>query len=72
MFRINHMEPNNITFTNWVNQVLEHSLTKKNIKFGCKVINIWLFNPKVMDIKIQPLKMYIVPNINDQEMKMIT
>jgi hypothetical protein len=65
MFKINHMEPNNITFISWVNYVLEHSFTKKNIKFGCKAIGIWPFNPKVMDIKIQPLEMYILPNIND-------
>jgi hypothetical protein len=39
---------------------------KKKIKFGFKATCIWLFNPKAMDNKIQPSKIYILININNQ------
>jgi hypothetical protein len=41
-----------------------HFLTKKNIKVGFKAIGIWLFNPKAMDNKTQPSKIYIATSIN--------
>jgi hypothetical protein len=42
-----------------------HTLTKKNIKAGFKVTNIWPFNPKAIDNKIQLSKIYISTNINN-------
>jgi hypothetical protein len=41
-------------------------LTKIYIKSRFKAIGIWLFNPKTMDIKIQPSQIYITKLIKDQ------
>jgi hypothetical protein len=41
-------------------------LTQKNIKFGFKTTCIWLINPKVMDSKTRPSKVYTIAiNINN-------
>jgi hypothetical protein len=37
----------------------------KNIKFGFKTTWIWPLNPKVMDNKIRPLKVYTVANLKN-------
>ncbi len=42
-----------------------HILTKKNIKVGFKAIGIWPFNPKAMDNKTQPSKIYTTTSINN-------
>jgi hypothetical protein len=52
MSKNNHVELYKITLIGLVDQVLEQSLTNKNIKFGFKVIDIWPFNLKVMDSKV--------------------
>ncbi len=65
MSRSNHMEPNKITLVGWVDQAINQSLTKKNIKVGFKATCIWPFNPKAMDNKIQPSKIYTATNINN-------
>ncbi len=51
-FRNNHMEPIKITLAKWVNQALEQSLAKENIKSEFRVTCIWSFNSKAMDSKI--------------------
>jgi len=65
MSRNNHMEPNKIILVGCVDQAINQSLTKKNIKSGFKVIGIWPFNPKAMDSKIRPSKIYTITSIND-------
>ncbi len=57
------MEPNEITLVGWVDEALEQSLTKKNKN----QVQIQGYNPKVMDSKIQPLKIYITTSIHDQK-----
>jgi hypothetical protein len=37
----------------------------KNIKYGFKTTWIWPLNPKAMDNKIRPLKVYIVVNLKN-------
>jgi hypothetical protein len=39
---------------------------QKNIEYRFKALGIWLFNPKVMDTKKQPSKIYTTTNINNQ------
>jgi hypothetical protein len=46
MSRNNHMEPDKITLAGWVNQAINQSLIKRNIKVGFTVTNIWPFNPQ--------------------------
>jgi len=49
-----------------VDQALEQWLTQKNIKFKFKTTCIWLINPKVMERKIRPSKVYTIAiNINN-------
>jgi len=36
----NYIEPNKIILTKWVDQVLAHALTKRNIKFGFRALGI--------------------------------
>jgi hypothetical protein len=36
----NYIEPNKITLTKWVDQVLKHALTKRNIKSGFRAFDI--------------------------------
>jgi hypothetical protein len=59
------MEPNKITLVGWVNQALKKSLTKQNIKSGFRTIGIWPLNPKTMDNKIRPSKVYTITNMNN-------
>jgi hypothetical protein len=43
-------------------------LTQKNIKFGFKTTGIWPINPKAMDNKTRPSKVYIIViNINNSK-----
>jgi hypothetical protein len=42
-----------------VDKGLHQSLTKKNIMLGFKVIGIWQFNPKAMNVKIRSANVYI-------------
>ncbi len=65
MFRSNHMELDKITIVGWVNQAINQSFTKRNIKAGFTVTNSWPFNPKVMDNQIQPLEIYTITSINN-------
>jgi hypothetical protein len=43
------MEPNKITLVGWVDQTLNQSLTKQNIKYGFGATSTWFYNPKIMD-----------------------
>jgi hypothetical protein len=38
---------------------------KQNIKYGFKTTCIWPLNPKAMDNKIRPLKVYTTTNMNN-------
>ncbi len=38
---------------------------KQNIKSGFQTTCIWFFNPKAMDNKIKPLKVYTTTNMNN-------
>jgi hypothetical protein len=38
---------------------------KQNIKYGFKTTCIWPLNPKTMDNKIRPLKVYTTTNMNN-------
>jgi hypothetical protein len=58
MVKNNRCEPNKCTLVGWVDKVLEHALTKKNINNKFKVTIIWPFNPKVMDDKSRPSVIY--------------
>ncbi len=49
MVQNNHMEPNKITLVGWVDQALNQSLMKQNIKYGFGATSIWFYNPKIMD-----------------------
>jgi hypothetical protein len=40
MVQNNHMEPNKITLVGWVDQALDQSLTKQNIKYGLGATSI--------------------------------
>jgi hypothetical protein len=51
MFKSNHMELDNMFLVGWVDQAINQSLTKKNIKVRFKTTCIWPFNPKAMDNK---------------------
>jgi hypothetical protein len=48
-------ELDKITFVGGVDEALNQSLTKKNIKGRFKGIVIWLFNPKPMENGTQPI-----------------
>jgi hypothetical protein len=67
MFKSNNMEPDKIFLVGWVDHTIDQSFTKKNIKVGFKATCIWPFNPKAMDNKIRPSKIYITININNHE-----
>jgi hypothetical protein len=56
------MELNKITLVGWVDQTLDKSITKQNIRFGFRVIGICLLNPRAMDSKTGPSNIYIVVN----------
>lgn len=46
-----YMESNKIILTRWVDQALNHSFTKQNIKSKFRATYIWPYNPKAMDNK---------------------
>jgi hypothetical protein len=58
MSKSNYMELDKLTLGGWVDQTLDKSIMKQNIRFGFKVINIYLLNPKAMDNKIGPSNIY--------------
>ncbi len=43
---------------------MDQTLFKKNINNGFKIIKIWRFNPKAMDGKTKPFKVYILDATN--------
>ncbi len=45
-FRNNDMKLDKITLARWIDQALEQSFTKKNIKFKFKTTCLWPFNFK--------------------------
>jgi hypothetical protein len=57
------MQLNIITLTRWVDQALKQSFIKK-IKSGFEITGIWALNPKAMDNKTSPSKVYIIVNLN--------
>jgi hypothetical protein len=58
MFKSNYMEPDKITLARWVDQALDKSIMEQNIKFGFRVIGIYLLNPRGMDSKTEPSNIY--------------
>ncbi len=58
------MELNKIILAKQVDQVLEQPFTKKTL-FGFRVMRIWPLNPKAMDNKTKPLKVYTITNMNN-------
>ncbi len=52
------MEPDKITLARWVDQALDKSIMEQNIKFGFRVIGIYLLNPRGMDSKTEPSNIY--------------
>jgi hypothetical protein len=44
-----YQELNKITLVGWVDNAIDQSLTKDNIKLGFMKTNIWSLNPRVMD-----------------------
>ncbi len=65
MSKNNHMEPNKITLVGWVNQALKQSFIKQNIKYRFKITCIWPLNPKAMDNKTKPSKVYTTTNVSN-------
>jgi len=55
----NYMEPDKITLVGWVNQALDKSMMKRNIKFGFKITAIYFLNLNAMDNKTKPSNIYI-------------
>jgi hypothetical protein len=53
-----HCESNKCTLVSWVDKILNQSLFKQYIKSGFKDTRIWLLNPKAMDHKTGPFKVY--------------
>jgi hypothetical protein len=64
MVKNNHCELDKCTLVSWVDKSFDQSLSKKNIKSGCKVIGIWPLNLKVMDHKTKPFEIYITTPTN--------
>jgi hypothetical protein len=60
MSKSNYMEPNEINLIGWVDQALDRSITKQNIRFGFRVTCIYPLNPTAMDNKIGPSNIYIM------------
>jgi hypothetical protein len=49
MVRNNHLEPNKVTLTGWVNKALDQSLSKQNVLSGLTATWVWPLNPRAMD-----------------------
>ncbi len=52
-------------FTTWIHKALDVVLSKININNGFEVIEIWLFNPNVMDGKTKPNEFYTTDRKNN-------
>ncbi len=65
MFKNNHRKPNKVTLASWVDRALNWSLSKQNIKIGFKTTGIWPLNPRGMDNRSKPSKLYIVESNMD-------
>jgi hypothetical protein len=65
MVRNNYNEPNKATFVDWVDEALGMALCKGNIKNGFQVTKIWPLNPKVIDGRTKPIKLYTVDYNNN-------
>ncbi len=65
MSKSNHMELDKITLDRWVDQALKQSFIKQNIKSRFKITCIWPLNPRAMDNKIKPSKVYTTTNVSN-------
>ncbi len=65
MSRSKHMESNKITLGKWVDQALKQSFIKQNIKSRFRITCIWPLNPKAMDNKTKPSKVYTTTNMSN-------
>ncbi len=61
----NYMELNKITLAKWVDQALEHAMTKTNIKFGFNATGGWPLDPNAMNNKFQPSSLYTTGPSNE-------
>jgi hypothetical protein len=59
------MKPNKITLVEWVDQALEQSFTKQNIKSWFRSPAICPLNPKAMYNKTRPLEIYTIVNMSN-------
>jgi hypothetical protein len=69
MSKSNYMELDKITLARWVDQALDKSITKQNIKSGFKVTVIHPLNLRAMDSKIKPSNIYTMVTIEHEGMK---
>ncbi len=68
MVNRNYMEPNKIILVKWVDRVLKHALTKRNIKYGFKATCIWPLDPNAINKKFQPSNLHTIrPNNEGNE-----
>jgi hypothetical protein len=68
MSKSNYMELDKITLIGWVDQALDKSITKQNIRFGFKVIGIYPLSPRAMDNEIKLSSIYtMVANEHERE-----
>jgi hypothetical protein len=58
MFRNNHRKLYKVTLAGWVDITLNQLLSKQNIKVGFKTTRIWPLNPRAMDNRNRPDKLY--------------
>jgi len=59
------VELDKITLVRWADEAIEQSFTKKNTRSRFRTTKMWPLNPKVMDNKTRPSKVYIVVNLNN-------
>jgi hypothetical protein len=59
MSKSNYMELNEINLIGWVDQALDKSITKQNIRSRFRVIGIYPLNPRAMDNKTGFSNIYI-------------
>jgi hypothetical protein len=64
MFKNNHYELDKCTLASWVDENLDQSLSKTNIKTRFRVIRIWPWNPKAMDHKTKLSEVYTTTPTN--------